>query len=288
MMRYVASITNVLSDHLGWHRARLKFMARFTSALLRLRTTDLWKIALALKAGVRQKSNYRRIQRFLAEYDVDFTALGRLLVHLLPQSPPYVVVIDRTEWHFGQTPVNVLAVGIGHDGMTIPVVWRALPGGGGSGKADHTDLLEQLLNVIDASSIKAILADREFISAGWLRQMQRREIPFCIRLRSDRRIGDSEEGPALPARMFARLLNSGTERASWKGSATCLAPRELPFQFELYCGTSGRGRRSPPFWSWQPGRSIPARPPGSTGGAGKSSRCLRPSSRADSIWKQPT
>jgi hypothetical protein len=152
-MRYVASITNVLSGHLGWHQARLKFiplkfMARFTSALLRLRATDLWKIALALKAGVRQKSNYRRIQRFLAEYGVDFTALGRLLVHLLPQSPPYVVVIDRTEWHFGQTPVNVLAVGIGHDGMTIPVVWRVLPSGGGSGKADHTDLLQQLLNVM--------------------------------------------------------------------------------------------------------------------------------------------
>jgi hypothetical protein len=45
-MRYVASITNVLSDHLGWHRAQLKFiplkfMARFTSALFRLTTTDL-------------------------------------------------------------------------------------------------------------------------------------------------------------------------------------------------------------------------------------------------------
>lgn len=123
-------------------------MARFTSALLRLRATNLWKIALALKAGVRQKSNDRRIQRFLVEYEVDFTALGGLLLHLLPQTPPYVVVIDRTEWHFGQTPVNVLAVGIGHDGMTIPVVWRALPSGGGSGQADHTDLLEQLLNVM--------------------------------------------------------------------------------------------------------------------------------------------
>jgi hypothetical protein len=60
-MRYVASITNVLSNHLGWHRARLKFIARFTSALLQLTTKDLWKIALALKASVQQKSNYRRM-----------------------------------------------------------------------------------------------------------------------------------------------------------------------------------------------------------------------------------
>ena len=64
---YVQSITDVLSDHLGWHRARLKFMARFTSALLRLTTTTLRPIALALKAGVEPASNYRRIQRFLSD-----------------------------------------------------------------------------------------------------------------------------------------------------------------------------------------------------------------------------
>jgi hypothetical protein len=100
-------------------------MARFTSALLRLTTTDLWKIALALR----------------------------------PDSG------GRT-YDWGR-----------HDGRTIPVVWRALPIGGRSGQADHTDLLKQLLNVIDASSIEEVLADREFISTGWLRQMQQRGIP---------------------------------------------------------------------------------------------------------------
>jgi hypothetical protein len=259
-MRYVASITNVLSDHLGWHRARLKFMARFTSALLRLTTTDLWKIALALKAGVRKKWNYRRIQRFLAEYEVDFTALGRLLLHLLPQSPPYVVVIDRTEWHFGQTPVNVLTVGVGHDGMTIPVVWRALPNGGGSGHADQTDVLERLLDVIDPSSIKAVLADREFISTGWLRQLQRREIPFCIRLRSDRRIGDSEEGPALPARMFARLLSPGSERIL-EGERYLFGGEVAPVPVRVVLRRIGSREAESPFlvlatWKVDPGEAT--------------------------------
>jgi len=205
---------------------------------------------------------------------VDFTALESLLVHLIPQSPPHVVVIDRTEWHFGQgnlrfpTPVNVLTVGIGHDGMTIPVVWRALPNGGGSGQADHTDMLEKLLDVIEPSSIKAVLADREFISTTWLRQMQQREIPFCIRLRSDRRIGDSEEGPALPARMFARLLSPGTERIL-EGERYLFGGEGSPVPVRVVYGASDRGTQMPPFWSWQPGRSIPARPPSSTGGAGR-------------------
>lgn len=96
-MHYVRSITGVLSDHLGWHRARLKFMARFTAALLQLQTANLWKIAVSLKAGVQDESNHRRIQRFLSGYDLDFTALGSLLVKLLPQTPPYLAVVDRTE-----------------------------------------------------------------------------------------------------------------------------------------------------------------------------------------------
>lgn len=135
-MPYVASITSVLSDHLGYHRARLKFMARFTMALLQRQSADLWQIALALKAGVQLKSNYRRIQRFLSEYEVDFTTLGRLLATLLPESAPHVVVLDRTEWHFGSSPVNVLTIGIAredmHESMAVPIpgacpTWTAAP-----------------------------------------------------------------------------------------------------------------------------------------------------------------
>ena len=79
-MPYVQSITDVLTTYLGWHRARLKFIARFQAALLMLQTTNLSKIAVSLKGGVEIASNYRRIQRFLSDYALDFTALGRLLL----------------------------------------------------------------------------------------------------------------------------------------------------------------------------------------------------------------
>jgi hypothetical protein len=57
-MLYVSSLTDVLSGYLDWHLARLKFMARFTTLLLTLTSSDLWKIAGALKAGVKRESNY--------------------------------------------------------------------------------------------------------------------------------------------------------------------------------------------------------------------------------------
>ena len=209
-------MTDVLSDHLGWHLARLKFVARFTSALLKLTTTNLREIAVALKAGVKEESNYRRIRRFLSSYEVDFTALGRLLVRLLPQKPPYRVVLDRTEWHFGQTPVNVLMVGIAHKGIAFPISWTVLPEGGGSSADDWCRALRRFFAVVDPSEVSVVLADREFISAKWLRWLQGHEVPFVVRLRSDRRIGlasqDSlREGPSLPARMFARPLATREE-----------------------------------------------------------------------------
>ena len=64
---------------------------------MKLTTTNLQELAVALKADVKEESNYRRIRRFLSDYEVDFAALCRLLVRLLPQTPPYRVVLDRTE-----------------------------------------------------------------------------------------------------------------------------------------------------------------------------------------------
>ena len=211
-MPYVRSLTDVLSGYLDWHLSRLKLMARFTSSVLTLTTTNLWKISLALKADVEQDSNYRRIQRFLSGYEVDFAVLGSLLLHLLPQTPPYEVVIDRTEWYFGETAVNILMVGIAHEGMAFPVAWTALSSGGSSDPEAQTEVLERFLKIVDPDSIKVVTADREFISVPWMRKLEDRDIPFAIRLRSDRRIWKSSEGPSLPARMHARTVDLGSER----------------------------------------------------------------------------
>ena len=63
----VSTLTSVLREHLpSWHKARLKFMARFMTSLLKLTTTNGKKIALALYPAVKEASNNRRIQHFMA------------------------------------------------------------------------------------------------------------------------------------------------------------------------------------------------------------------------------
>jgi hypothetical protein len=151
---------------------------------------------------------------------------------LVPSDPPYVAVVDRTEWHFGQTAVNVLMVGISYNGIAFPIAWTALGHGGGSGADEHASVLEQFLQVVEPEQIRALVADREFTGSDFLKVLKEREIPFVIRLKSDRRVGPASGGWSLPARMFARTC--GVQQSSLLGGRQVVGGAE---SIDLQVGT---------------------------------------------------
>ena len=61
--------------------------------------------------------------------------------------------MDRTEWHFGETPVNILVMAIAHKGMAFPVAWSTLSEAGSSGAGEQTDVLERFLKVVDSEEL---------------------------------------------------------------------------------------------------------------------------------------
>ncbi|MCS3953204.1 hypothetical protein GGP83_003179 [Salinibacter ruber] len=182
-------------------------------------TTNLAQLASAGKPEVETDSTYRRLQRFFAEFDFGYGRFGRFLLDLVPTEPPYVAVLDRTEWHFGQKAVNVLMIGIAEGGIAYPVAWSVLGHGGGSGAGEHTELLKQFLRLVEPEELRALVADREFTGSDFLKELDQREIPFVIRLKKDRRIGPpsteasstdfSSATWSLPVKMFARACKPG-------------------------------------------------------------------------------
>ena len=216
MLPYVKQLTRVLSKRLGWNRARINLMARLMRVLPMQTTTNLAELAVVMKPTVETDSTYRRLQRFFAEFEFGYERLGRFLLDLVPTEPPYVAVLDRTEWHFGETAVNVLMIGIAEGGIAYPVAWSVLDHGGGSGADEHTELLDRFLQLVEPDELRALVADREFTGGGFLKALDQREIPFVIRLKKDRRIeapsGESSGGSSgessgewsLPVKMFAR------------------------------------------------------------------------------------
>ena len=116
----------------------------------------------------------------MADYEaiVDYAALSRLLVGLVQQDPPYVLVLDRTEWHFGQTPVNVLMIGIAHRGIAFPIAWTTTAEERGLRIGNRTRSWRSAsLCALDASDVEALTADAEFMSV-WLKRRQAPSIPF--------------------------------------------------------------------------------------------------------------
>ncbi|WP_259047562.1 transposase [Salinibacter ruber] len=194
----------------------MKLMSRLMRVLPMQTTTNLAQLASAGKPEVETDSTYRRLQRFFAEFDFGYQQLGRFLLDLVPTEPPYVAVLDRTEWHFGQTAVNVLMIGIAEGGIAYPITWSVLEHGGGSGADEHTELLKQFLRLVKPDELRALVADREPAGSDFLKALDQREIPFVIRLKKDRRIGppsgESSGEWSLPSKMFARACQPGQSK----------------------------------------------------------------------------
>ncbi len=53
--------------------------------------------------------------------------------------------MDRTNWKFGRSYINILTIGISWRGTAIPLVWKLLDKRGLSNTAERITLLDKLL-----------------------------------------------------------------------------------------------------------------------------------------------
>lgn len=182
-------LETTLQQQLGWNRARIRFIVAFVLALIKVTTVNLTKIANALGGVARKESNYRRIQRFFAHFPFDYAAWGHLMLRLLPVKGDFVISIDRTNWRFGSCDINLLMAGIVYQGTAYPLVWILLDKRGNSNTKERQELIDQLLALVPAALITAIVADREFIGKLWFKTLDGYDLPYYIRIRENARVG---------------------------------------------------------------------------------------------------
>ena len=65
----VKQLKSPLSNRLNWNEARVSFLARLLIALLKVKTVNLAELAKAFISKAEVESRYRRIQRFLKDYE---------------------------------------------------------------------------------------------------------------------------------------------------------------------------------------------------------------------------
>ncbi len=62
-MSQISEIRAQLRPHLGWHGARLSFVALFLMALFRAKTVNLAELATVWGGRAAEASNYKRMQQ---------------------------------------------------------------------------------------------------------------------------------------------------------------------------------------------------------------------------------
>ncbi len=79
-MNQVSLLRQTLKPILGWHGARLNFLALFLIALLRVKTINLVELATGFRSNAKTDSSYKRLQRFFPNFDWDYPVIAKVVV----------------------------------------------------------------------------------------------------------------------------------------------------------------------------------------------------------------
>ncbi len=168
--------------HTRWPHRRTDALRRLAEVLLAESTLHR-KIALHLPRAATLESKTRTVARVF--HDAQLTPQ----LPLLPDGK-LTLIMDRTTWHYGQTPLNILVLGVLLVGAVIPLVWSILPHQGNSCTAARILLVARLRGVMPARRWAVLIADREFVGREWCSFLRWKRIRQCIRIRENTRIED--------------------------------------------------------------------------------------------------
>ena len=99
----------------------------------------------------------RRLQRFLACYVLDLDLIARMIFSLLPVKQGLVLTMDRTNWNYGKTDINVLLLGVTYKNVAFPLLFRLLPKRGNSSTTERIDIIERFIRLFGKDCIDAWL-----------------------------------------------------------------------------------------------------------------------------------
>lgn len=181
-----------LSRQFNGHGQRLTMMSKFVLAVLQMCTVNFAQLALVLNPAVKVDSNFKRLQRFVKGYSFCRRCYVQFAWALFGTQGRWIALsMDRTNWKFGRSNINILTIGISWRGTAIPLVWMLLDKQGQSNQSERIWLLEQLLNCLgkdQQARIRYLLMDREFGAHDWISYLKSKSIHFVIRIRKDARI----------------------------------------------------------------------------------------------------
>lgn len=77
-------LSQILSTHFNWNKARISFLSNLIIALLKVRTVCLTDLATALLGKAKTESKYKQLQRFLRDFEMDIDSVSTIIGAIVP------------------------------------------------------------------------------------------------------------------------------------------------------------------------------------------------------------
>jgi IS4 transposase len=180
------ALTCGLRDHIKLSTSRFETLSWLVFLMLQQGSVSLWRLAAYVSTTASTDSVRRRFYRFFQYVKLDPSVSARWLVELLSlEAQPWTLVLDRTNWDFGKTPINILMVSVMYRGLAIPLMWSLLPNRGNSRMPARIALLDQVVKTFPKARITCVIGDREFVGRTWIDWLHDKKIDFILRFKEN-------------------------------------------------------------------------------------------------------
>ena len=76
-----------------------------------------------------------------------YNLIAKLILKLLPVQGPYNLTLDRTNWKFSDSNINILTLGIIYDGITFPIVFKMMDKRDNSNIQERNELVNRFIRL---------------------------------------------------------------------------------------------------------------------------------------------
>lgn len=207
-------LADVLDENLSkngqkLNKARVKLISLFILALCKVQTVSFHKLALTFDSSSKADSSLRRLQRFIASFDLSSDLIAKLIFSFLPEKENLKLVIDRTNWKFGAQNINIFMLAIAYRGVAFPLIFTLLDKRGNSNCDERIALIKRFINLFGKDCIDCLTADREFVGQEWIKFLNDSKIRYYIRIRNNFKIFLPKKGKEIPVKWLFQGLKMG-------------------------------------------------------------------------------
>lgn len=208
-MNMITKLVGILNSGPGWNKSGAGLLCFFIVALIKVRSVNLMKIAVAVPGKAKTGSKYKRLQRFFSGFDFSPDDIAGLTVRFLPANgEKWNLSADRANWKPGKQNINPLVPGIVHPGAAFPIIWTTFSKRGNSNMNERIELTERFIRIFGAEKIKCLFGDRKFIGGDWFAFLLKNGIHFIMRIKENFMITNAK-GIQVSAGTLFRDLKTG-------------------------------------------------------------------------------